>query len=187
MSEPLRVVAGSGATGEAEFAAYVAERRPALLRFARAVAGDPHTAEDLLQAALVRVLPHWGRIRERAAADAYVRRTITRQYVSWQRQPWRRDEVVRDSLPEPDVLRGLPAHVPPDVPTTTAPAPGVVWGMVLALPAQQRAALALRYYEELSVAETAAVLGCSTSTVKSNTSRGLAALRRLAADTALAG
>ena len=181
MSEPLRVVDGTCATGEAEFAAYVAERRPALLRFARAVAGDPHTAEDLLQAALVRVLPHWGRIRERAAADAYVRRTITRQHVSWQRQPWRRDEVLRDSLPHGAFL------VPADLPTTADAAPGVVWGMVLALPAQQRAAVALRYYEELSVAETAAVLGCSTSTVKSNTSRGLATLRRLAADTALAG
>ena len=62
-----------------------------------------------------------------------------------------------------------------------------MWGLVLALPARQRATVALRFYEQLSVAETAAVLGCSTGTVKSNTSRGLAALRRLAADTALAG
>ena len=57
----------------------------------------------------------------------------------------------------------------------------------MALPERQRVTVALRFYEELSVAETAAALGCSTGTVKSNTSRGLAALRRLAADTALAG
>ena len=70
----------------------------------------------------------------------------------------------------------------------TGPATDVVpgsgyrlWDLVLALPPQQRAAVALRYYEQLSVAEAAAVLGCSTGTVKSNTSRGIAALRRLAA------
>ncbi|TGN64377.1 SigE family RNA polymerase sigma factor [Nocardioides eburneiflavus] len=160
-----------------DFEAYVAERRPALLRWARAVAGDPHTAEDLLQASLVRVLPRWGSIREGAAADAYVRRTITRQYVSWQREP-RRREVVSAWLPEP----------PTSTPDLTDPRDArEVWGLVLALPARQRAAVALRFYEQLSVAETAEVLGCSTGTVKSNTSRGLAALRRLAADTALAG
>jgi RNA polymerase sigma-70 factor (sigma-E family) len=160
-----------------DFEAYVAERRPALLRWARAVAGDPHTAEDLLQDSLLRVLPRWESIREGAAADAYVRRTITRQYVSRQRRPSRR-EVVSAWLPEP--------------PTSTRDLADPreaqeVWGLVLALPARQRAAVALRFYEQLSVAETAEVLGCSTGTVKSNTSRGLAALRRLAADTALAG
>jgi RNA polymerase sigma-70 factor (sigma-E family) len=161
-----------------DFETYVAERRPALLRWARAVAGDPHTAEDLLQASLVRVLPRWGSIREGAATDAYVRRTITRQYVSWQRQPWRRDEVVSAGLPE--TATGTPDLRDPHEARE-------VWGLVLALPARQRAAVALRFYEQLSVAETAEVLGCSAGTVKSNTSRGLAALRRLAADTALAG
>lgn len=160
-----------------DFEAYVAERRPALLRWARAVAGDPHTAEDLLQDSLLRVLPRWESIREGAAADAYVRRTITRQYVSRQRRPSRR-EVVSAWLPEP----------PTSTPDLADPREAQqVWGLVLALPARQRAAVALRFYEQLSVAETAEVLGCSTGTVKSNTSRGLAALRRLAADTALAG
>ena len=160
-----------------DFEAYVAERRPALLRWARAVAGDPHTAEDLLQDSLVRVLPRWESIREGAAADAYVRRTITRQYVSRQRRSSRR-EVVSAWLPEP------PTSTPDLIDPREAQE---VWGLVLALPARQRAAVALRFYEQLSVAETADVLGCSIGTVKSNTSRGLAALRRLAADTALAG
>lgn len=171
----LRVVADPD--GESCFASYVATRRPALLRWARTVAGDPHTAEDLLQASLVRVLPRWGEIRDLAAADAYVRRTITRQHVSWQRQPWRRDERPTSALPEPV-----------EVPDTTArEAEDELWGLVLGLPAQQRAAVALRFYEGLSVAEAAAVLGCSPGTVKSNTSRGLAALRRHAGERALAG
>lgn len=157
-----------------DFASYVAARRPALLRWARAVAGDPHSAEDLLQDSLVRVLPRWDDIREGAAADAYVRRTITRQYVSWQRQPWRRDEIASTAVPETG--RAARPAAGTEVTPETA---GRLWDLVLALPPQQRAAVALRYYEQLSVAETAAVLGCSTGTVKSNTSRGLAALRRL--------
>ena len=176
MTEGLRVVAGT----DRDFAAYVAERRPALLRWARAVAGDPHTAEDLLQAALVRVLPHWGDLREPAAADAYVRRTILRQHNSWQRQPWRRDERPTEVVPEPDASHDLPDSPDPYVGAE-------LWRLVSVLPAQQRAAVALRFYEGLSVAETAAVLGCSPGTVKSNTSRGLAALRRRASVTALAG
>lgn len=167
----LRVVGGT----DLDFASYVAARRPALLRWAWSVAGDPHTAEDLLQASLVRVLAHWDTLRDRGAADAYVRRTITRQHVSWHRQPWRRDEVSTASPPEH-------ATVSAEHGDTAG-----LWSLVQGLPPQQRAAVALRYYEELSIAETAAVLGCSTGTVKSNTSRGIAALRRLAADTALAG
>ncbi|MDT0185582.1 SigE family RNA polymerase sigma factor [Microbacterium sp. ARD31] len=174
MSEHLRVVAATD--DGSSFASYVAARRPALLRWARMVAGDPHTAEDLLQASLVRVLPHWEAIRDLAAADAYVRRTITRQHVSWQRQPWRRDERPTDTLPE---------RIGPD--TAVPEVEDELWGLVLDLPAQQRAAVALRFYEGLSVAETAVVLGCSPGTVKSNTSRGLAALRRLAGAPALAG
>lgn len=170
-TEGLRVVGGT----DLDFASYVAARRPALLRWAWSVAGDPHTAEDLLQASLVRVLARWDTLRDRAAADAYVRRTITHQHVSWHRQAWRRREVGTARLPEV-----------PTAPSVDADR-GELWALVLDLPAAQRATVVLRYYEELSVAETAAVLGCSTGTVKSNTSRGLAALRRRASDTALAG
>ena len=178
MSEGLRVVAGT----EADFAAYVAERRPALLRWATVVAGDPHTAEDLVQASLVRVLPRWPGLREPAAADAYLRRTMANLHVSWHRQPWRRTERCVAWLPEPGPTS------PPPMPS----GPGGVWSLVLELPRVQRATIALRYYEGLSVAETAAVLGCSSGTVKSNCSRALATLRRrveepLADDTALAG
>lgn len=173
MSEGLRVVAGT----DADFASYVVARRPALLRFARAVARDPHTAEDLLQAALVNVLPHWPGLRDPAAADAYLRRTMANLNISWHRQPWRRAELSVAWLPELARAR----------PDGTEAGPGPLWSLVRTLPPVQRATVALRYYEGMSVAETAAVLGSSTGTVKSNTSRALAALRRLADDTALAG
>jgi RNA polymerase sigma-70 factor (sigma-E family) len=180
----LRVVAGT----DLDFASYVAARRPALLRWAWSVAGDPHTAEDLVQASLVRVLARWDTLRDRGAADAYVRRTILRQHISWHRQPWRRREVGVAHLPEgaacPSSIRDHDAD-PAD--PVDLPDHGELWSLVRELPAQQRATVTLRYYEELSLAETAAVLGCSTGTVKSNTSRGLAALRRRAADSALAG
>ena len=149
-----------------DFASYVAARRPALLRWAWAVAGDPHTAEDLLQASLVRVLPRWESIRRGAAADAYVRRTITRQYVSWHRQPWRRASGrVGRGFPEPAGT----------CPTPRRPATRTgLWSLVLALPPSSAPRSPCATTRSSSVAETAAVLGCSTGTVKSNTSRGAA-------------
>ena len=165
MEQHLRLVPGHGAGEADDFTTFVLARRPALLRAARSITGDEHLAEDLLQTALVSVLPRWEDLKERRAADAYVRRTMVNQHHSWHRQPWRRHESTVSWLPE-------------------QPAPEAhlvelgLWPVVTALPAAQRSAVVLRFYEGLSVAEAAAVLGCSTGTVKSNTSRGLAALRR---------
>lgn len=150
-----------------DFADYVARRRPALLRSARAIAGDVSSAEDLLQSALMRVLPHWSAIREPTAADAYTRRAMRNQHISWSRQKSRRHE------------RPF-AHVP-DVNPIWDSCPGAdttLWPLVAALPPAQRSAVALRYYEGLSVRETARTLGTSPGAVKSNASRGLASLRR---------
>lgn len=169
----LRVVAGT----DLDFASYVAARRPVLLRWAWSVTGDPHTAEDVLQASLVRVLARWDDLRDKCAADAYLRRTIVRQHVSWHRQPWRHGEVSTADVPD---RAGTPGPV-------ESSGGGELWTLVCELPAQQRAAVVLRYYEQLSIAETAAVLGCSTGTVKSNTHRALAALRRRADCAMLAG
>lgn len=169
----LRVVAGT----DLDFATYVAARRPALLRFAWSVTGDPHTAEDVLQTSLVRVLARWDSLRDKGAADAYLRRTIVRQHVSWHRQPWRHGEVSTAHVPDRAGASG---------PSEVAGA-GELWALVRELPEQQRATVVLRYYEQLSIAETAAVLGCSTGTVKSNTHRALAALRRRADCAMLAG
>lgn len=124
-----------------------------LLRWAWSVTGDPHTAEDVLQTSLVRVLARWDSLRDKGAADAYLRRTIVRQHVSWHRQPWRHGEVST-------------AHVPDraGVPGPEAAGTGELWALV-----------------------PAAVLGCSTGTVKSNTHRALAALRLRADCAMLAG
>jgi RNA polymerase sigma-70 factor (sigma-E family) len=156
-----------------DFAEYVAARRPALLRAARAITGDPDTAEDLLQSALARVCTRWATLRDPRAADAYVRRTMVTQHAGWFREPWRTRERATGVLPEPQP-RWAPCATPP---------PGEerqLWPLVHALPPRQRSAVVLRYYEGLSTAEASAVLHCSLGTVKSNTSRGIATLRRRA-------
>lgn len=166
-----------------DFAAWVAERRPALLRAARAITRDHHTAEDLLQTTLTKVCAHWDRIRDPRALDSYVRRAMVNQYATWYRQPWQRRERPTDVLPEPGPVEGDSWDVP---------RPGrehALWPLVAALPPRQRSAVVLRYYEGLSEAEVSSVLRCSRGTVKSNTSRGLSTLRRwaLEADLDLAG
>lgn len=154
------------------FEDYVRDRYAGLLRAAYAISRDAHAAEDLLHAALVRVAGSWHTLREPAAADAYVRRAMINQQASWLRRPAVRAERPVPEVPEPR----RPSEDRHGFPLTGAE----VWALVCSLPPGQRAAVALRFYEELSEAETAAVLGCSVGTVKSSTSRGLAALRRLA-------
>ncbi len=166
--------AAATAAGDGEaFAAWVALRRPSLLRVATAITGDRHRAEDVLQGALVRVLPHWSAIRDPEAADSYVRRAMLHQHISWCRRPSYRLESVRAEVPEP-TGGGLGTSVPPG-------GTGELWSLVAALPPRQRSTVALRFYEGLSVAETAAALGCSPGTVKSNTHHALARLRAMMA------
>ena len=157
-----------------EFADYVRERRPALLRAAYAIATDPDLAEDLLQTALASVGSRWSAIRAHGAADSYVRRAMVNQQASWYREKWRRLEVVTSQPPEPAAD-----------PAGSGGARGELelWPLVASLPPGQRSAVALRYDEGLTEAQTARALGCSVGTVKSNTSRGLAALRRRAEHT----
>lgn len=170
-------------TQQIQFADYVAAQRGSLIRAARAITGDRDSAEDLLQSALASVFTHWAGIRDHRAADAYVRRAMVNQHTSWLRQRWRTAERVTDELPEPserwdDPRAGSRSELQE------------LWPLVRKLPPRQRSAVVLRYYEDLSEVETAAVLRCSVGTVKSSTSRGLATLRRLASDSgalALAG
>ena len=150
-----------------DLADYLAERRPALLRAARAIARNNQDAEDLLQSALASVCVRWSGIRDHRAADAYVRRAMVNQHASWFRQKWRTHERVTETVPEPRT-----GGEPPEAEEL------VLWPLVVALPPKQRSAVVLRYYEDLSEAETAGALSCSRGTVKSNTSRGVASLRR---------
>jgi len=152
------------------FSAFVTARSPALLRTARLLTGDAALGEDLLQAALVRVWPHWSRI----AADqpeAYVRRTMTNLQASWWRRKWR-GEVPTERLPEMATPDGNPSDRGDAGPLLAA---------LAALPLRQRQVVVLRFVEDRSVAEVAAVLGLSEGTVKSHSARALARLRALLA------
>ena len=150
--------------GEAGFADFVDRWSPALLRVAFLLTGDRWLAEDLLQTALLKTSGRWSRIADHEAAYPYVRRVLVTTYAGWRRRG-RVSEVLTDSLPE---------HGPPG---GDDPAPGRAVAALDALPPRMRAVIVLRYYEDLSEADTAAALGCSTGSVKSQASRGLARLR----------
>jgi RNA polymerase sigma-70 factor (sigma-E family) len=147
------------------FQAYVVGRSPALLRTAYLLTGNRADAEDLLQTALAKTYLAWDRIREREALDGYVRRVlVTTQTSFWRRK---RPESLYDELPESagrDALADADLH-------------DALWTALGRLSRKQRAAVVLRYYEDLSEAETARVLGVSVGTVKSTTSRALTLLR----------
>ncbi|HKS45563.1 MAG TPA: SigE family RNA polymerase sigma factor [Amycolatopsis sp.] len=153
---------------EQEFAEYFAAKRDFVRRTAYLLCGDWHHADDLAQTAFVSLHRRWHRIRDRAATDAYLRKTLVRASIDESRRPWRREQQM-ERLPEPepgtdaldeqvatraDLLNGL-RDVPP----------------------KQRVVLVLRYFEGLDVAAVAKALGCSEGNVKSQTARGLANLR----------
>ena len=150
-----------------DFRSYVAARSPALLRTAYMLSGNRADAEDLLQTALAKTYLAWDRIREREALDGYVRRVMVNTQTSW----WRRrkvDEYPTEALPEGPAGRDATA----DLDLHDA-----LWTALAGLPKRQRAMVVLRYYEDLSEAETAQVMGVSVGTVKSTTSRALLKLR----------
>ena len=149
--------------------AVVAERGSALLGTAVLLAGSRVAGEDLLQAALERLVRHWGRVR--GDKEGYLRRTLYHLAVDQWRLRRRRPEVLADVEPpgQPDGADAVHLR-------------HVLVQALATLPARQRAVLVLRYWEQLSEAEAADVLGCSVGTVKSTASRGLARLRELTAD-----
>jgi RNA polymerase sigma-70 factor (sigma-E family) len=152
---------------EARFCEFVAARQHALLRTAYLLTSDHHAAEDLVQTALAKAYLSWHKLREPAAADRYVRRIMVNENTSLWRRAWKRNEVTTDEVPE----RGAVAH------EHDHGEKSALWDFVQTLPKRQRAVIVLRYYEELSEAETAEILGISVGTVKSQASRALAAMR----------
>lgn len=153
-----------------EFRDYVTARSTALLRTAYLMTGNQSDAEDLLQTALAKTYLAWPRISNRQAVDAYVRRTMINTRTSW----WRRDRHV--TLTSGDELLARTPATGRD-PIADTDLHDALWSALARLPRRQRAAVVLRYYEELSEAETAAALGVSVGTVKSTVARGLAKLR----------
>ncbi|RKT51561.1 SigE family RNA polymerase sigma factor [Saccharothrix australiensis] len=151
---------------DSDFAEFVDARAPALRRTAYLLCGDWHRAEDLVQTALTRLYVAWPRLGRDGPLDAYARKVLVRTAIDESRRGFRRRETVVASLPETPVPGADPADF--DVRDALA-----------ALPAGQRAVVVLRYWEDLSVADTARLLGRSEGTVKSQAAKGLATLRRL--------
>ena len=151
---------------DAEFSEYVDGRLPSLRRLALLLCHDWHRADDLVQASLTKLYVHWHRARKAASVDAYVRTIIVREFVHERRSAWARRVMLGSLLPDQPAA-GLDADAAIDLRAAIA-----------ALPARQRAVLVLRYYCDLDVERSAEVLGCSAGTVKSQTARALASLRR---------
>jgi RNA polymerase sigma-70 factor (sigma-E family) len=157
------------------FGAFVEQRYAHLLRIAYLLTGSQSRAEDLLQSALLATLSRWRRMEQ---PEAYVRRVMVNHLAS----QFRRRRVV-------EVLTAvLPDRAATD--PATDPDSGLrdeLWQALGRLPARMRAVLVLRYWEDMSEAETAELLGVSVGTVKSQASRGLARLRELVGDANLTG
>nr|WP_091552404.1 SigE family RNA polymerase sigma factor [Micromonospora pattaloongensis] len=152
---------------EDEFRDFVAARSGALLRTAYLLAGDWATAEDLLQTALTKTYLAWKRLGAIEAVEPYARRVLVNTATSWWRRRWH-GERPTEVLPE----RAAPDRIEEQLERDA------LWRHVQALPARQRAVLVLRFYEDMSEAQTAALLDISPGTVKSQTSRALATLRQ---------
>ncbi|MFC4786080.1 SigE family RNA polymerase sigma factor [Nocardioides sp. MAHUQ-72] len=144
---------------------FVAARSSGLLRTAYLLTHDHALAEDLLQTALTKAWFAWGRIE--GHPEPYVRRILVNTYASWWRRRWN-GELATDELPEP--ASGT------DV-ADRADTGRDLWTAMERLPRRMRAVVVLRYFEDLTEAETARLLGCSVGTVKSQTSKALAKLR----------
>jgi RNA polymerase sigma-70 factor (sigma-E family) len=159
-----------GSAREAEFAEFVAARRPSMVRTATLLAaGDGHRAEDLVQTALTKLFIAWRRV-EPGAREAYAQRVLVNCFLDLTRKPWWKRESSHDTLPEPH--RG--ATEPADVGCGDT-----VRRALELLPPGQRAVVLLRHWLDLDVAECAGLLGVNPGTVKSQTARGLSKLREL--------
>ncbi|WP_328822452.1 SigE family RNA polymerase sigma factor [Micromonospora rubida] len=152
---------------EEEFREFVAARSGALLRTAYLLAGDWATAEDLLQTALTKTYLACRRLGGIEAIEPYARRVMVNTSTSWWRRRWH-GERPTEVLPERAGTDEIEQQLDRDV----------LWRHLRALPSRQRAVLVLRFYEDMSEAQTAALLEISPGTVKSQTSRALATLRR---------
>ncbi len=154
------------AAGDPAFHEYVTSRSGSLLRMAYLLTRNRADAEDLVQAALAKTFQAWDRIEDRGAVDGYVRRAMVNTHISW----WRRrrvEEYPTDEIPDQPVIDHAGESEVQDA----------LRRAIERLPQRMRAAVVLRYYEDMSEAEIANVLGVSLGTVKSTVSRAVAKLR----------
>lgn len=148
------------------FGEYVRSRGASLLRAASVLTGNRADAEDLVQATLVKTYQSWDNVADPAALDTYVRRVMVNTHISgWRRR--RVDEYPTDELPD-EATADL---------TGESDLQELVQRAVDRLPNRMRAAVMLRYYDDMSEPEVAAALGVSVGTVKSTVARAVAKLR----------
>ncbi|NJP98620.1 SigE family RNA polymerase sigma factor [Nonomuraea sp. FMUSA5-5] len=157
---------------DASFRAFVDAHQRSLLRLAYLLTGETHRAEDLLQSVLVRMVGRWSKLHHIDNLDAYARKAMVNQHITWRRR------------------RGsgeVPSADPPDRPYSTedsAVLRVVLHQALMRLTPKQRAVIVLRFYEDRTERDVADLLGCSVGTVKSQTHHALARLRSLAPDLA---
>ncbi|MFI1993731.1 SigE family RNA polymerase sigma factor [Actinoplanes sp. NPDC020271] len=150
-----------------QFHDFVADRRKWLLQTARLLtAGDPHLAEDLVQTALTKLYVSWAAFRRADNPDGYLRRVLVNAFLRERRRSWWRFERPSDRLPDRAEAQSVSVDLDPELSRALSQ-----------LPRRMRAAVILRFFHDLDVAETAAALSCSTGTVKSQTARALDKLR----------
>lgn len=146
------------------FDEFVVTHQAGLVRYATLLAGSPAQGEDLVQEVLVRLYPRWAQL---ADPLPYVRRSVTNEFLSWRRR-WSTRHI--QSVPD-----GVLQHV--EATTSWRGPDPELWAELQRLPRQQRAAVVLRYYEDLDDDEIGRVLGCKAASVRGHISRGLATLR----------
>ena len=156
---------------EAAYREYVTARMEVMRRTAYLLCRDWHTADDLVSVSISKLYRHWPRVGALQGLDAYMRKVLLRTWLDEKRRPWRREHVTEE-LPE---LASAMDHAVVDR--------AQLVDLLDGLPPRRRAAVVLRLYCDLSVEETAEILGCSAGTVKSQTARGLDTLRAMAAET----
>lgn len=151
-----------------DFEDFCRAQLPRLLSYSVMLTGERELAADLVQDVLVKIHRHWARISATDRPDRYALRMVTNQYLSW-----RRSWAVRNIVP----TEQIPDRAQPGDAATAYAAHEEMWALVAQLPRRQRAVLVLRYYEQLTDAEIAEVLGCSSGTVRGYAHRALARLR----------
>ena len=154
-----------------DFEQWLRAREGSLHRTARLLTHDPHAAQDLVQATLAKMYLAWDRLQDQERVDAYARRILVNEHRSTWRRAWKQREVMTETLP--DAGQSSPEYDGQG---------DAVWRFVCSLPPKQRTVIVLRYYEQLTEAEVADLMGISIGTVKSQAHRALASLRERVTD-----
>ena len=160
---------GGGVTWSLDFADFVRQRSTPMLRTAWLLTGgDWALAEDLAQAAFSEVWRHWTRVSVMEAPEAYAHKVMLNTFLSWRRRRWMAEISTERFVVSPATTGGF----------ATVDMREVLRHALGQLTAKQRAVIALRYFEDRSETETAAIMGCTVGTVKSQASRAIAKLRK---------